>query len=66
MFVGITRATKWVYMSTMDDRDFPALNAIKPLQYMGSFTIQNSLDFAPVTDDNDDGVVGFGDARDDL
>jgi superfamily I DNA/RNA helicase len=34
MFVGMTRATKWLYMSTVTGREFPAIGIIKILAKM--------------------------------
>jgi len=40
LFVGITRATKWVYMSATESSQLPALQKLYPLEKEGSFTIQ--------------------------
>jgi len=40
LFVGITRATKWVYMSSRQEGLVPALANIMPLEQTGVLTIQ--------------------------
>lgn len=42
LFVGITRATRWVYMSTQRGRELPQLDQIKPLVKDGCISIQVS------------------------
>ena len=44
MFVGISRATKWVYMSSYEDTDFPLLDKILPLSKQGYLTVQHAGD----------------------
>jgi len=42
LFVGISRATKWVYMSTFAGSELPALKKILPLREQKCLTIQTS------------------------
>lgn len=44
LFVGITRATKWVYMSTCGDSALPALKELLPLAAAGKLEIQRGPD----------------------
>lgn len=39
LFVGITRATKWVYLSTIDGNSLPALDRLIQLEQSGSFSV---------------------------
>jgi len=49
LFVGITRATKWVYMSTQTGYELKTLEILKPLEAQGRLTIQtSSVDKLPV------------------
>lgn len=41
LFVGITRATKWVFMSTIHDSPLPSIERLKPLASRGCLTIQD-------------------------
>jgi superfamily I DNA/RNA helicase len=57
LFVGMTRATKWVYMSTVTGREFPAISIFKILARMKqpAVTVQrpkkrNSNDFRLIRD----------------
>jgi hypothetical protein len=40
LFVGITRASKWVYMSSRQEGIIPALEKLMPLERTGMLTIQ--------------------------
>lgn len=42
MFVGISRATKWVYMSSYEDTHFSLLDKILPLSKQGYLTVQHA------------------------
>ncbi len=42
MFVGISRATKWVFLSTYEDARFPMIDKILPLSKEGCLTVQHS------------------------
>lgn len=42
VFVGITRATKWVFLSTRKDGEFKPLEKIVPLATHGSLSIQRA------------------------
>jgi superfamily I DNA/RNA helicase len=44
IFVGITRATKWVFLSSLEDGAFKPLEKIVPLAANGSLSIQRSGD----------------------
>jgi len=41
LFVGITRATEWVYMSTINGRELPLLKELEDLAYQRKVTIQS-------------------------
>ncbi len=45
LFVGIARATKWVYMSSVQGQELPSLERVRPLAAQGLLTIQEG---APV------------------
>ncbi|MHB1042633.1 MAG: AAA family ATPase [Eubacteriales bacterium] len=53
LFVGITRATKWVYMSAQQGKEIKALSKLKALQDDGSLTIQYSSAVIPSSNDID-------------
>jgi superfamily I DNA/RNA helicase len=64
LFVGITRATEWVYMSTRQDSPLPALNHLNKLRFSGGVEVQEgpvgkpapasrSSNSKPVTNDLD-------------
>jgi len=40
LFIGITRATNWVYMSATESSQIPALQKLYPLVIEGCLTIQ--------------------------
>lgn len=44
VFVGITRATKWVFLSTQEDCEFKPLEKILPLAGQGLLTVQRAFD----------------------
>ncbi len=41
LFVGVTRATKWVYLSATQGAEIPLLNGLRPLAERGMLTIQS-------------------------
>jgi superfamily I DNA/RNA helicase len=64
LFVGITRATKWVYMSTQTGRELKALEDLKPLEAQGVLTIQTSFaDKLPVQEEQE---VDSADEQEDI
>ncbi len=44
LFVGVTRATKWVFLSTQRGRELSAVEALRPLEREGKLTIQTRAD----------------------
>lgn len=50
-FVGITRATKWVYMSSRQDGIIPALDRLMPLEKTKILTIQRGTGSAAQSSD---------------
>ncbi len=40
LFVGITRATRWVYLSSSDGEQLPALRRLLPLAESGDLTVR--------------------------
>ena len=44
LFVGISRATRWVYLSTSEEKPLPALDKLKLLAAGGGLTIQYAAD----------------------
>ena len=45
IFVGIARATQWVYLSTVKDREFSEIGYIREAEKNGHLTLQNTYDF---------------------
>ena len=57
LFVGITRATDWVYMSTIDGEELSLLNDLEELAQTKKVTIQSWNEFQPaqgITDEDED------------
>jgi superfamily I DNA/RNA helicase len=48
-FVGITRATRWVYMSTVEGPTLPVIRDLANHERDGTITIQRSADTLPFT-----------------
>jgi hypothetical protein len=44
LFVGITRATKWVFLSSQRGRELPIIEALRPLEAGGNLTTQTRRD----------------------
>ena len=42
LFVGITRATKWIYMSTTSGKELPSLSKLEPLVATRHLVVQES------------------------
>lgn len=58
LFVGITRATQWVYISTLNDSKFMFLERFRALEQDGQITIKLSEDLlSAVSSDADDQVT---------
>lgn len=55
LFVAITRAKDWVYMSTVVGRELEALNLVYPLEKGGGLTIQSEWTGGGRTSDRDSG-----------
>jgi len=53
LFVGITRATEWVYMSTINGRELSLLNKLEKLALQGKVMIQTWNDLRTVQDTSD-------------
>lgn len=43
VFVGITRATRWVYLSTVEGDELPLLSRLRRLEVGGQLTVQKGL-----------------------
>ncbi len=53
LFVGVARATKWVYMSAVEGEELPSLRRVYPLEEQGVLTIQRgSSDSVPPVRDS--------------
>ncbi|HHW42227.1 MAG TPA: UvrD-helicase domain-containing protein [Desulfotomaculum sp.] len=61
LFVGITRATKWVYLSTYRDRALTVLGRVDPLAAEGVITIQTGQASLPVSSEGLSAGKGPGD-----
>ena len=48
LFVGITRATKWAYMSTVEGPMLPIVLQIAGMEKEGTITLQRTLDNFPL------------------
>lgn len=65
LFTAITRAKKWVFLSTIKGEVLPLLEKILPLRAQGSLTVQNysttiqatTVPYAPVYEDEDDELI---------
>lgn len=44
-FVGIARATQWVYLSTVQGKEFSEIKTVKDAETNGHLTLQDSYDF---------------------
>ena len=44
-FVGIARATQWVYLSTVKGKEFSEINVVRKAEIKGHLTIQYTYDF---------------------
>lgn len=58
-FVGIARATQWVYLSTVQGKEFSEIKTIKDAEINGHLTLQHAYDFVQkdksrIQDDSDD------------
>lgn len=65
LFVGITRAVTWVYMSTSEDTDFRPLTPLLPLAKAGFLTVQGARRQKPLFDESERGP-GAGEEPPDL
>lgn len=61
LFVGITRATKWVYLSTWRDRALAVLGRVDPLAAEGVITIQTGQASLPASPEGLPAGKGPGD-----
>jgi len=53
LFVGITRATQWVYFSTINDNRFMFLDRFRDLEQRQQATIKFSDDLLSASDNRD-------------
>ncbi len=61
LFVGITRATKWVYLSTCRDRALTVPGRVDPLAAEGVITIQTGQASSPASPEGLANGKGQGD-----
>jgi hypothetical protein len=63
MFVGIARATQWVYLSTVKGTEFDEMEVLKDAAAQGHLTLQGSEEWRAGADSEGEGKRAKGEVR---